>query len=185
MKTVFKLIIGFIGIIICTYLLLSNITVNNDQPLIKDEIIYLIDKNGIHVDIVIPDSVKYVSYGWGSEIFYKNVPTWDDVTFKIAFEALFTKPNSVMNVTHYYNKHDDHWIPVKVSKKQLNKLKININKEFKNRSLHEGLNEAKSNYNIFHTCNTWANKVLKNSGIKTCMWTPFSKDIIKIKRNEK
>ena len=37
--------------------------------------------------------------------------------------------------------------------------------------------EANGSYSIFKTCNTWSNSILKNSGVKSLLWTPFSSDI--------
>jgi len=167
LRRIIKINVIGIGLILITYLLLSNITVNNNQDN-HDDYIYLYD-NGVHVDIIIPDSNIYVSYGWGSKIFYTQVPTWDDLTFELAFKALFTHPESMMNVSHY-NRINSNWVKVFVSKEQHRKLVENINKEF----------TIKSNYNIFNTCNTWVNKVLRDSGLKSCIWTPFSRDIIKM-----
>lgn len=178
-----KILIG-IGILLGIYLALTNITVNNTQEK-HSQYIYLND-NGIHVDIIIPsvdtievieeDGIRwysldtiYTSYGWGSEIFYTQVPTWDDLTFTLAFKALFTHPRSIMNV-FTYNNIKSNWVKVSVSENQFEKLVENINKEF----------IIKSNYHIFNTCNTWVNRILKESGLKACLWTPFSRDIIKM-----
>ena len=32
--------------------------------------------------------------------------------------------------------------------------------------------EAKGNYSLFKTCNTWANDGLKSAGLKHALWTP-------------
>ena len=162
-----KILIG-IGILLGIYLALTNITVNNTQEK-HSQYIYLND-NGIHVDIIIPSvDTIYTSYGWGSEIFYTQVPTWDDLTFTLAFKALFTHPRSIMNV-FTYNNIKSNWVKVSVSENQFEKLVENINKEF----------ITQSNYHIFNTCNTWVNRILKESGLKACLWTPFSRDIIKM-----
>ena len=161
------------------YLLLSSVQVNTNQPSVKDRIIYLSD-NGIHIDVIIPDSLGYTSYGCGSEVFYLSVPTWDDLTIQIVFEALFTNQSSVMHVTKYSNKQSN-WRPVEVSRRQLESVVENIFKTFDiNDEVQTTFYRANKNYSITYTCNTWANEVLKNSGLRACVWTPFSKDIIKI-----
>ena len=94
------------------YFISSSIVINKNQDS-YDQVIYLKD-NGRHIDIIIKENDKYIEYGWGSEIFYLNVPTWDDLTFSIVFKALFTKPNSLMHVTTFNNVEDD-WIIVNVN----------------------------------------------------------------------
>ena len=42
---------------------------------------------------------------------------------------------------------------------------------------HDSFYEAKGNYSLFFTCNTWANNALKSAGLRTCLWTPFDKGI--------
>ena len=169
------------------YLIASNITVNNQQTGDKTEVIYIQD-NGRHIDIIIKENDScYVGYGWGSEVFYLNVSTWDDVTVKVACQALFTKPKSLMHIT-YHNNVKNNWIKIKVTKEQLSNLNDIIDSSFKKidgnlvfRS--EGYTdsdifyEANGKYTIFKTCNTWANNALKDSGIKALYWTPFSSDI--------
>ena len=71
--------------------------------------IYLHD-NGKHLDIIIPNKhqSRYKAYGWGSKIFFMEVPTWDDLTCKIALQALFTKPESCMRVEYYSELNGDY-----------------------------------------------------------------------------
>lgn len=37
--------------------------------------------------------------------------------------------------------------------------------------------EAKGRYNLFFTCNTWANSALKACGQRACFWTAFDTGI--------
>ena len=167
------------------YFISSSIVINKNQDS-YDQVIYLKD-NGRHIDIIIKENDKYIEYGWGSEIFYLNVPTWDDLTFSIVFKALFTKPNSLMHVTTFNNVEDD-WIIVNVSNEQLDKMKELISNSFKTikgekvfksngYTSNDIFYEANGSYSIFKTCNTWSNSILKNSGVKSLLWTPFSSDI--------
>jgi uncharacterized protein (TIGR02117 family) len=45
------------------------------------------------------------------------------------------------------------------------KTKANYNNE-------DAFYEAKGSYNLFYTCNTWANNALKSCGQKAALWTP-------------
>lgn len=38
--------------------------------------------------------------------------------------------------------------------------------------------EATGTFNLFFTCNTWANNGLKHAKLKACFWTLFDKGIL-------
>tara|TARA_R110002074_G_scaffold400092_2_gene594716 strand:+ start:1084 stop:1707 length:624 start_codon:yes stop_codon:yes gene_type:complete len=175
-------------------LILTHITVSSDAkgPFTKE--IYLSD-NGIHVDLVIPENEKYIAYGWGSEIFYLNTPTWDDLTFTNVYKALFSEPSSVMHVTTY-NQIENSWIKIEVNEKQLSNIKRLINKSFKldnngNRIVFDGAGyyhndefyKAVGNYSCLKTCNSWTNDLLKQSNIKSSYWTPYSFGVVDKHKN--
>ena len=175
-------------------LILTYITVSSDAqgPFTKE--IYLSD-NGIHVDLVIPENEKYMSYGWGSEIFYLNTPTWDDLTVANAYKALFSEPSSVMHVTTY-NQIENSWIKIEVNEKQLSNIKRLINKSFKldnngERIKFEGAGyyynddfyKAVGKYSCLKTCNSWTNNLLKQSNIKSSYWTPYSFGVVDKHKN--
>ncbi len=181
-------------------LILTSITVdrkaNNEN---SEKLIYL-NTNGVHLDIVIPienvDSLvlsgikynrneKYLSFGWGDENFYINTPTWGDLTFSNAIKAMFWKSSTLMHVTRYKRKHSG-WIEIKVNEIELKKLnsyllntfEINENGmkiilENKGYSSIDDFYKSKGSYSCFKTCNSWVNIGFKESGLKSCFWTPF------------
>lgn len=156
--------------------------------------------NGVHLDIVLPKNAiedellsglkldvhdQYLSFGWGDENFYLNTPTWSDLTFANAFNAVFLKSTSLMHVTRYSNKRRD-WVEVKLSHEKFQKLNQYILNTFKTdqqgqkmRLSHQGYTtrddfyKAKGSYSFFKTCNSWVNTGFKQSGLKSCVWTPF------------
>jgi len=181
-------------------LVLTAITVNregNNEHLSRS--IYL-STNGVHLDIVIPikeiDSVvlsgikhsvdeKYVSFGWGDKNFYINTPTWGDLTFSTGFKAMFWKSSTLMHVTRYKGKRAD-WTEIKVNASELQKLNTYILNTFdidkngmktilenKGYSSIDDFYIAKGSYSCFKTCNSWVNTGFKESGLKSCLWTPF------------
>ena len=175
-------------------LILTYITVNSDAKGPFNKEIYL-SNNGIHVDLVIPENGQYIAYGWGSEIFYLNTPSWGDLTFSNAFKALFTEPTSVMHVTTY-NKIGNSWIKIEVNEKQLSDIKRLINKSFKldnngnwiqfegaGYSHNDEFYKAVGRYSCFKTCNSWTNELLKKSNIKSCYWTPYSFGVVNNHKN--
>ncbi len=202
-KKIFKYISYFLLIpvtYIIISLILSVITIDrkaNDENFSKS--IYL-STNGVHLDIVIPkkdiDSLvlsgikhkkteDYLSFGWGDENFYLNTPTWGDLTFSNAFRAMFLKSSTLMHVTRYKQKRTD-WIEIKVNELELQKLNtyllntfesdengMKILLENKGYSSIDDFYKSKGSFSCFNTCNSWVNKGFKESGLKSCLWTPF------------
>lgn len=181
-------------------LVLSWITVdqiNSASDLNKT--IYL-STNGVHLDIVLPKNAieddllsglkhttsdRYLSFGWGDENFYLNTPTWGDLTIRNAFNAVFLNSTSLIHVTRYQNNRSD-WVEVKVDDKELQKLNNYILKTFKlnnddqkiwlknqGYTTVDDFYKAKGSYSFFKTCNSWVNTGFKQSGLKSCVWTPF------------
>ena len=187
-------------------LILSSITVdrimNNEN---SEKLIYL-NTNGVHLDIVIAienvnssalsdikfnQNEKYLSFGWGDENFYINTPTWGDLTFKNAFSAIFMKSSTLMHITRYKQKHSD-WIEIKVNESELKKLNNYLFKTFETNengmkiilenqgySSIDNFYKSKGSYSCFKTCNSWVNIGFKESGLKSCLWTPFDFGLLK------
>ncbi|MCX2742761.1 DUF2459 domain-containing protein [Mangrovivirga sp. M17] len=185
-------------------IILTWIPVNSDFDTSKGENQIYLSTNGVHADIIIPieyfdsdfinqldadPSVKYLSFGWGDQNFYLNTPTWADLTFNNAVKALFIDSPTLIHLTKYSGI-SQHWVRTHVNQTQLEKLKSQIlnSFEFKNDKLqvlegagyhsNDNFYKATGSYNLFNTCNSWTNKVLKNSGLRACVWTPFDFGII-------
>jgi len=189
-----------------TSLILSSITIDRKiENQVSEKTIYL-TTNGVHLDIVIPknnidsllllglkqeQSDKYLSFGWGDENFYINTPTWGDLTFKNAFSAMFLKSSTLMHVTRYKSKRSD-WIEIKVTEAELKKLNFYLQNTFKTTekgmkiilenqgySSIDDFYKANGSYSCFNTCNSWVNSGFKESGLKSCLWTPFDFGLMK------
>ncbi len=187
-------------------LFFSSITIDKeDDESICDKTIFL-SSNGVHLDIVFhkgdidPYALKgivsleteqYISFGWGDENFYINTPTWDDLTFGNAIQALFLKSTTLMHVTRYEHRQSD-WIEIKTSTKEFQLLydyildtfeeDQNGNKmilEDKGYSEKDDFYKAKGSYSCLNTCNSWVNFGFKKSGLKSCYWTPFDFGLMK------
>lgn len=202
-KRIFKWLLFFLLIpvsYLLISLILSSITINNKNGnQVSEKIIYL-TTNGVHLDIVIPkinmDTLlykglkqepmdQYLSFGWGDENFYINTPTWGDLTFKNAFTAMFLKSSTLMHVTRHQNKQPD-WIEIKITESEFKKLSSYLHNTFKTDengmkiilenqgySAIDNFYKAKGSYSCFTTCNSWVNRGFKESGLKSCFWTPF------------
>lgn len=190
-------------------LLLSTITVNNNENIVADNEVYL-STNGIHLGIIIPTEImdsslqrglkfnstdKYLSFGWGDKNFYLNTPTWGDLTFKNAINATFLKSETLIHLTRYRSKQDD-WVKVKLTNVQLKKLNQYILKYFqkdengnkvilesKGYSSYDDFYKAHGSYSGFKTSNTWVNSALKESDLKACYWTPFDFSVLNKYKN--
>lgn len=181
-------------------LLLMTITIDRKAAdAVYDKSIFL-STNGVHLYIVLPKknidtlllkgikhnpTENYISFGWGDENFYLNTPTWGDLTFYNAFYALFLKSPTLMHVTRYKQRRSD-WIEIKVSESELQKLNSYIQNTFavnengmkimlenKGYSAADDFYKSKGSYTCFKTCNSWVNTGFKESGLKSCLWTPF------------
>ncbi len=170
---------------------------SNNQVL--DKTIYL-TTNGVHLDIVLPiynvapeilsglqyqSTDQYFSLGWGDENFYINTPTWGDLTLKNAFNALFLNSTTLIHLSRYHTKKAN-WVEIKISDSELQKLNSYLLKSFqtnpkgekilldqKGYTSNDDFYKAKGSYSCFKTCNSWVNSAFKESGLKSCLWTPF------------
>jgi len=202
-KKIFKWILYFLLIpitYIVVSLILTAITIDRKvDNKVSDKSIYL-STNGVHLYIVLPkkdlDSLllsgikhnateKYLSFGWGDENFYMNTPTWGDLTFNNAFRAMFLKSTTLMHITRYKQKRLD-WVEIKLNEPELQKLNayllntfetdkngMKIMLENKGYSSTDDFYKSKGSYSCFKTCNSWVNTGFKESGLKSCLWTPF------------
>lgn len=159
-----------------------------------------IASNGIHIDFIFPvndrdsafipipenlSTVRFVSYGWGDKNFYIKTPEWSDLTFLVAFKALFLKSEAAMHITFYQNFQPG-WKEINLCDWQMNELNRYIENsfekdkhgnpikmKFEGYSRYDVFYEAKGSFSLIQTCNEWINKALKEIEIKTSVWSPF------------
>jgi len=135
---------------------------------------------------------KYTSFGWGDKGFYLDTPTWADLKFSTAFKATFGLSQSAMHVTYYHSMEENkNCIKISLNKNQYLRLIDFIKNGFQKDTAGEFINiktdavygdhdafyDAIGSYNLFKTCNTWANTGLKSCGQKACIWTPSQSGI--------
>jgi uncharacterized protein (TIGR02117 family) len=201
-------ILGYFGF---AYVL-SRIPVNT-QAKRQEAIDLYILTNGVHTDLILPvktpqmnwsevfpynqtmgndTSQKYIGIGWGDKGFYLNTPTWDDLTFSTAFNAVFGLGGTAVHTTYHGSVPEDaSCIRLSLSPGQYQHLIQYIQKTLKhdekgnpqhiqtnaNYGSSDAFYEANGRYSMFFTCNTWTNKALEISGQKACWWTPFQSGI--------
>jgi uncharacterized protein (TIGR02117 family) len=159
-----------------------------------------IASNGVHLDIIIPveniepqflqklsplPNTRYIAFGWGDKNFYINTPEWSDLTLPVAFKAALLKSETAMHVT-YLPRRFPSWAEIQLCNEQLVKLNRYISNSFQqNKNGHfirmdfEGYNQydvfydANGSFSLFKTCNVWVNNALKETEVKTSVWSPF------------
>lgn len=137
-------------------------------------------------------TATYVAFGWGDKGFYLETPTWADLKVSTAFRAAFSLSTSAIHATFYKRlKENDSCKKILMSREQYEMLVQYIQGSFQltadGKAIHiettanydtdDAFYEATGSYNLFHTCNTWANNGLKACGQKACLWTPFDTGI--------
>lgn len=170
----------------------------------EDVEIYLIS-NEIHTDLVLPvknevfdwytfldpkdfanQPSQWLEFGWGDQDFYMQVPTWDEFTWSIMFDALFIPGPAVMHV-NYLNQHPSIYTThrrITLSRDTYAKLVNAIKDQFKQKSgkplilpgkgytKSDNFYEAYGSFSILKTCNVWTANVLGEVGLKRPLWSP-------------
>lgn len=134
---------------------------------------------------------QFLAFGWGDKGFYLDTPEWSDLKFSTAFNAAFNLGTSAMHTTFYKQiQENENCVKIEISKEQYQKLITFIEASFQYDSIgnpifidattygkNDSFYEAHRTYNLFYTCNTWANQALKKADMKTAFWTPADKGI--------
>lgn len=144
-------------------------------------------------DTVAKDSTaNFVAFGWGDKGFYLETPTWNDLKFSTAFRAASGLSTSAIHATFYKNlKENSNCKRLLVSETEYMNLVDFIIDSFQHTSddfikidtdavygKNDAFYEAKGSYSLFHTCNTWANNVLKAGNQKAALWTATDTGIL-------
>ncbi len=207
-------VLAFVGLYLLAAFVLSRIPVDADPQTDRSVTVYL-RTNGVHTDLVLPvrnelmdwapfvpaahtvnkdTSLAWVAFGWGDKGFYMEVPTWDDLTARVALRAAFGLSGSAMHVTrHGTLTEDEQCRQFTMDRTQYMQLVQSIRSGFllgndglpqvirtdamygKDDAFYEGTGR----YSVFHTCNTWTNSTLKACGQKASVWTPFASGVMR------
>lgn len=140
------------------------------------------------------DKHQFISIGWGDKGFYLNTPEWKDLTLKTALVAGLGIGESALHVTYYRNmKEDELCYKVQIDSSQFENLKTYVlnalDKDQDGQHIlvetnaqygeDDAFYEAKGSYNLFFSCNTWANVALKKANMPSGIWTVFDKGILR------
>lgn len=206
LKRILLAFLLFIVLYVAFSFLLSYIPTSPDATTdAKDKTIYLFS-NGVHLDIVVPvehipaglraqilhnPDARLLGIGWGDKGFYLDTPTWAELRASVAVKAMFLPSPTAMHVTEHRRVHSQ-WSKTDISQAQLDELFAYITATFKmdeNGNVQElpgagytpqdRFYEAHGNYSCFKTCNTWVNTAMKRAGVKTAIWTPMDKGVLR------
>lgn len=136
---------------------------------------------------------NYAAFGWGDKGFYLDTPTWADLKASTAFKAAFWLSESAMHVTFYRNpKTGKDCREIKINKEDYRLLVDYIRNSFDYKQektvliptemvygQNDAFYDAKWSYNLFYTCNTWANNALKAANQKAALWTATDRGIFR------
>ncbi|CAN5371458.1 TIGR02117 family protein [soil metagenome] len=177
--------------------------------------------NGVHTDLVFPivnehidwreliplkdfpqvdTTYRYIAMGWGDKGFYIQTPTWQDLTFNIAFKALFLATPAAMHITYLRNapKYKDNYVEIRIRDQEYIKLINFITPYFQSNEkgelllipearyrINDNFYEAHGNYHLLNTSNNWTNSALKSAGIRAALWAPLDQVILHQLRKSK
>lgn len=127
----------------------------------------------------------YAAFGWGDRDFYLHTPQWSDLKISTALNAALYMGKGVMHVTFHHQLYENgRCRKVMISKAEYRRIIDFVSSSFThdhsgnvllipNASYgdHDLFYEADSKYNLFYTCNSWANNGLKAGGQKAALWT--------------
>lgn len=136
-------------------------------------------------------SMRYVGFGWGDKGFYLDTPTWAELKPSTAFKAMFWLGESAIHATfHHRPTEGPDCVRLYLTPAQYGSLIAFIQKSFDydaagqvehirghSYGRHDAFYEAQRTYNLFYTCNSWANEALKAAGQRAALWTPFDAGI--------
>jgi len=209
-------VIGFY----CIAILVGMIPVNSDFEETEDGVEIFVFSGAFHSDLILPidNSIvdwrtrfkesdfkssatwaTHVAFGWGDKGFYINTPSWTDLKFSTAANALLMPSDTVMHVsktsrpvvrdaTHLDG--DENTGRIVISKVQYESLVDFISQSFQKNdsgSLQpiagesygsaDAFYQGAGSYHAFRTCNCWVGGGLASAGVKTGWFTPLPKTV--------
>ncbi|OON67238.1 TIGR02117 family protein [Hymenobacter sp. CRA2] len=138
-------------------------------------------------------TMDYIGFGWGDKGFYLNTPTWAELKASTAVRAMFWLSTTAMHATfHHRPAEGPECVRILLTRAEYARLIRFIKRSFEydargrvqhirgySYGAHDAFYEAEGTYNLFYTCNSWANAALKKAGQRAALWTPFDHGIFR------
>lgn len=195
-----------------TGMLCSIIPKNKGYRNVKRDVEIFVVSNGVHIDFLVPaisphfdwtailndqhyqskfTEDTYLGIGWGDKGFYLDIPTWADLTPKVAMRAMLIPSRTLMHITaHAEIPKDQKYIErIHLDVDQYMKLCDYISSYFKVQddevillpgagyTPNDNFYEANGAYHALNTCNFWVNRGLIVIGVRTPVWTHWDKGV--------
>lgn len=144
-------------------------------------------------DYPLNNKFEYVSIGWGDKGFFLDTPTWADLSAKTALTAVFLPSPCAMHVEYMDSEPvvSDMCKTEMITESQYERLIEYIQLSFMvdddNGVIFipgtsywgtDHFYEARGDYHMFNTCNSWTNGALKNAKINTALFAMFPNTIM-------
>ena len=133
-------------------------------------------------------TATHVAIGWGDKGFFIETQTWNDFNVSVAANALLLPSESCLHVSYTRPGYYEGAASVKVSNDQYEKLVGFIKQSFVRTATDQPIQiadsaygstdaffEAHGRYHLFNTCNSWAGRGLKKSGVRVPWLSPLPK----------
>jgi uncharacterized protein (TIGR02117 family) len=168
--------------------------------------IYLAD-NGVHTDIVMPvaaqgldwrrvipasdvadppSEARWVAFGVGERAVFLETPRWRDLRLPIAARAL-TQGERIVHV-EWVQSPDYTAREIRLRPEEYRRLWAAVRESFRasrpQKIAHKGYGTADAFYlgighaNAITTCNQWTADRLRLAGVRTSLWSPFTKGLV-------
>ncbi|OAV42705.1 DUF2459 domain-containing protein [Lewinella sp. 4G2] len=199
-------VIGFVVLYVALSFLLTYIPVGEAATAGKGRNTVYFHSNGVHLDFVFPlalipddlrsqftmtDRAQLMAIGWGDKGFYLDTETWADLKASVAIKAMFLPSPTAMHVTEHRGI-DGTWSYAELTDEQLASIweyirnTLTFDEEGKIIEIVgesygdlDRFYEAEGNYSCLKTCNTWVNTGMKRIGVKTAIWSPMDKGVLR------
>jgi uncharacterized protein (TIGR02117 family) len=130
-------------------------------------------------------AMQYIGIGWGDKGFYLDTPNWSDLKVSTAFNVTTGLSETAMHTTFYKKIIENKSCKkIKISKENYQRLVDYISNSFQrdiNQNIvwisghsyakNDAFYNANGSYSLFKTCNSWANRALKEANQKAAFWT--------------
>jgi len=129
---------------------------------------------------------EYLLFGWGDRVFYLETPSWSDLRPRTALTALFGSEAALIHVDHVATPVPaDNMRSIIVTPQQYARIANAIRADFARDAsgsaqpvtgygVSDVFYEAHGRYSAIRTCNEWTGGILRQSGIRVGVWTPFN-----------
>lgn len=148
---------------------------------------------------LVNSNYKWISVGWGDKGFYNESYNGNFPSISSCLNAALVPSETLMHLDFYRNnlKESENCKKIKLKKKEYHNLLQHITKSFrtvnedaenkitkfirlpqKGYSQSDYFFQAKGNYHLFYTCNSWTNEGLEKANQKTAYFAPLAQIIL-------